>query len=41
MLEVNEKEDGVVALNLPNGPFKTPLGIGAGTEMRTQYLPAH
>ena len=30
---VNEKEEGVVA-------FKTPLWVGAGTEMRTQHLPA-
>ena len=36
MLEVSEKEEGVVAL-----PFKTPLLVGAGTKKQTQYLPAH
>ena len=34
VLVVNEKEEGVLA-------FKIPLWIGAGTRMRTQYLPAH
>ena len=39
LLEVSEREEGVVALLLRTGPLK-PLCIGAGTEMRTQYLPA-
>ena len=39
LLEVSEIEDGVVAL--PIGHLKTRCGVGAGTEMRTQYLPAH
>ena len=41
MLEVNEIEEGVVFLHLHIGPLKTPIWVGAGTEMRTQYLPAH
>ena len=40
MLEVSEREESVVALHLPIGPLKHLLWVGAGTEMRTQYLPA-
>ena len=36
LLEVREREEGVVALHLPDGPYKNPLLVGAGTEMRTQ-----
>ena len=28
-----------MALHLPIGPLKTHSGVGAGTEVRTQYLP--
>ena len=42
MLEVSEKEKGVVAVHLVNGPLKkTQPRVRASTEMRTQYLPAH
>ena len=37
MLEVSEREEGVVA----HWVFKNLLWVGADTEMRTQYLPAH
>ena len=33
LLEVSEREEGVVAIHLPIGSLKT--------DMRTQYLPAH
>ena len=41
LLEVSEKEDGVEALHLPKGQIKKPLCDGAGSEIRTQYIPAH
>ena len=44
MLEDSEREEGVVAIHLPIWAFKKnkkQLWIRAGTEMRTQYLPAH
>ena len=41
LLEVSEKEEALVALHLPIGPLKKPLWVGAGNEMRTQYLSAH
>ena len=41
LLEVSEKEQGVMAIQLPIGSLKTRSGFGAGTEMRTQYLPVH
>ena len=41
LLEVIEKEEGVVALHLPSGPLKRAFWVGTSTEMRTQYLPAH
>ena len=33
LLEVSEKEEGVVALHLPIWVFINPLWVGAGTEM--------
>ena len=41
LLEVSEKEDGVEALHLPKGQIKNPLCDGGGSEIRTQYIPAH
>ena len=41
MLEVSDKEEGIMGLKLPIEPFKNPLWVGAGSEMRTQYLSAH
>ena len=41
MLEVSEKEEGVVVIRLPIGALKNPLCVGACTEIRTKYLPAH
>ena len=41
LLEVSDREEGVVALHLPIGPLKTLLWVGVGTKMRTQNLPAH
>ena len=37
-MDVSEKEESVVALNLPIGPLKNLLWVGAGIDMRTQYL---
>ena len=37
MLE-REKERGCGGFHLPIGAFKNSLCVGAGTEMRTQYL---
>ena len=40
MLEVIEREEGVVALHLPIEPLKNTVWVGAGTEMRTSsYQP--
>ena len=33
MLQVNEKEEGLVAIQLPIGPLKNLLWIGACTEI--------
>ena len=33
VLEVSEKEEGVVAIHLPTGPLKNPLWVGASTEI--------
>ena len=42
LLEVSEREEGVVAIHTPtHWVFKNPLWVGDSTEMRTQYLPAH
>ena len=41
MLEVSEREEGIVALHLPIVSLKIPLLDGAVAEMRTQYLPTH
>ena len=38
LLAVNEREEGVVALHPPIGSLKKLLWVGAGTEIRTQYL---
>ena len=41
MLEVSEKEEGLVALHLHIEPLKNPLWVGAGTKMRAKYLPVN
>ena len=33
LLDVSEREEGVLALNLPIGPFKNLLWVGVSTEM--------
>ena len=40
MLEVSEREEGVVVIHLSIGPLKTSSGLEP-VPMRTQYLPAH
>ena len=43
-LEVTEEEEGVLDLTPTHWAFKknpNPLVVGAGTDIRTKYLPAH
>ena len=41
LLEVSVREEGAVAIHRPIGSLKPRSVVEAGTEMRTQYLPAH
>ena len=38
---VRKREGGEVALHLPTEPLKFSFWCGAGTDMRTQHLPAN